>query len=201
MDEIRGFERFIEKRGVTQEFGKPSKALVKKYSDKLPDFLIKVWEVYGFGSYAKGLFFVSSPKEFESILNTYFGKEHSYTVFSRSSFGDLLLWDANQPSVVSLDAASGRGVRMVDDGNINGFYKYAMNDDQFYDAHRYSLHLKAIKKFGQLEEDQVFGFFPALSLGGEEKLENIKVVQLREYLAMLAEIAVQNNQEAASQDK
>ncbi len=200
ISEIRGFDRFIEKRGKTKEFGKPSNSTIVQYQNKLPDFLIKVWQTYGFASYANGLFFVTSPEPFEQIVNLYFGKEHTYTVFSHTSFGDLLLWDSEKPSVISLNANTGRGVRMVDDGDIDGFFAFGMNNDRFYKVHRYELHLKAVEKFGQLEPDQVFAFVPALALGGSEKLGSIKVVQLREYLAIIAELAVENNREAAVED-
>jgi hypothetical protein len=197
MSELRGFERFIEERGQVKTFDPPTAELIEKYRERLPEYMIKVWKTFGFGSYANGLFFVTSPEPFESIIDIYFGKEHKYTVICHSSFGDLLIWDNEQPSIISLNANTGKGVRMVDDGNINSFFKYGMNNDGFYEVHRYDLHLKAVEKFGQLEEDQVFAFVPALALGGAEKLENIKVSQLREYLAIIAELAVENNREAA----
>lgn len=199
MSETRGFERFIEKRGQTSHFSPPSDALKSEYKARLPEYMMQVWKTYGFGSYANGLFFVSSPKPFESILETYFGKDHNYTVICHSSFGDLLIWDSETPSIISFNSTTGRGSRMADDGDIDSFFKYSMNNDRFYEVHNYNLHLKAMKKFGQLEEDQVFAFVPALSLGGSEKLENIQVVQLREYLAILAEIAVESNREAAGE--
>jgi hypothetical protein len=199
MVNLRGFERFIEERGKVSTFDPPSEALIETYRDRLPEYMIEVWKTYGFASYAKGLFFVSSPEPFETILETYFGKEHSYTVIGHSSFGDLLLWDQENPSIISFDVNAGRGSRMIDDGDINVFFKYVMNNDRFYKVHRYNLHLEAVDKFGQLEEDQVFAFVPALALGGSEKLENIKVSQLREYLAFLADIAVSDNKDAANQ--
>jgi hypothetical protein len=199
MVDLDGFERFIKKRGKVNTFAPPSDALVKAYRDRLPEYVIEVWKTYGFASYAKGLFFVSSPQPFETILETYFGKKHPYTVICHSSFGDLLLWDHENPSIISFDVNAGRGSRMVADGDIDSFFMFGMNDDGFYEVHRYDLHLKAVDKFGQLEPDQVFAFVPALSLGGSEKLENIKVSQLREYLAILADIAVADNKDAANQ--
>jgi hypothetical protein len=200
MSDLRGFERFIEERGKVKSFPSPSDDLIRKYESRLPGYMINVWQTYGFGSYAEGLFSFSSPEPFETILDTYFGKNHSYTVIGHSSFGDLLIWDNEKPSILSFNSAVGRGVRMASDGNINGFFKYGMDDDEFYKVHKFSLHKKAVKELGQLEEGQVFGFFPALSMGGKEKLENIKVVQIREYLAMLAEIAVEQNREIAARD-
>jgi hypothetical protein len=200
MVDLFGFERFIEKRGSIKKFGKPSDEVVEKYKNNIPEYIIEVWKTFGFGSYAEGMFFISNPNPFESITEIYFGKKSTHTVIGRSSFGDLIIWDAEDSSIISLNASSGKGVRMADDGDIDGFFAFTMNNDKFYDAHNYQMHLKAVEKFGQLEEDQVFGFFPALSMGGKEKLENIKVVQIREYLAMLAEIAVEQNREIAARD-
>ncbi len=199
MIDLRGFERFVEERGKVSTFPPPSDALIEAYRDRLPEYMIEVWKTYGFGSYAKGLFFVSSPEPFGTILETYFGKNHPYTVICHSSFGKLLLWDHENPSVVSFDVNAGQGTRMAVDGDIDNFFKYSMNNDRFYKAYEYDLHLKAVDQFGQLEPDQVFAFVPALSLGGAEKLENIKVSQIREYLAILADIAVADNKNAANQ--
>ncbi len=196
----QGFDYFLEERGLEKLFHKPAQEEIEKYVSRLPEYMLEIWSKAGFFSSGKGLFRFSEPKMFDSILEVYFGSENSYAVFCHSSFGDLLIWDSGQPSIISLNAASGQGVRMAKNGEIDSFFTFTMTDDDFFKIHRFEMHLKAVEKFGQLEEDQVFGFFPALSMGGEEKLENIKVVQIREYLAMLAEIAVEQNREIAARD-
>jgi hypothetical protein len=200
MSDLFGFELFLEERGEVKKFSTSTKNLLEKYKDRLPDYVLDIWKNYGLCSYSDGFIFLTSPEPFNKILEIYFGKNHSYTVFCHTSFGDLLIWDTQSPSVISLDVHSGQGVRMVADGDIDAFFTFGINNDRFYKIHRYDLHLKAVEKFGQLEPDQVFAFVPALALGGSEKLENIKVSQLREYLAIIAELAVENNREAAAQD-
>jgi hypothetical protein len=92
---------------------------------------------------------------------------------------------------------AGEGMEIVKDGKIGSFFAFRMTNDSFHEVMSYKMHMKAVKKFGQLDQDQVFGFFPALSMGGERVLKNVKVVQLREYLTFLAQIAVENNQQQA----
>jgi hypothetical protein len=201
MPEIFGFDRFVNKRGKVNSSASPSPKLYKKYENFLPEYIIQIWRTYGFASYANGLFRMSSPDSFETVLKTFFGKDNKYIVICHSSFGDLVLWNYEDSSIISLNSSTGRGIVMAEnEKKIDSFFAFVMNDDEFYEAHNYDLHLKAVKKFGQLEPDQVFAFVPALALGGSEKLENIKVSQLREYLAIIAELAVENNREAAAQD-
>lgn len=45
----------------------------------------------------------------------------------------------------------------------------------------------AIKKLGDLEYDECFGYVPLLALGGKESVNNLKKVTIREHIAMIYE--------------
>ena len=45
----------------------------------------------------------------------------------------------------------------------------------------------AIKKLGDLEYDECFGYVPLLALGGKESVDNLKKVKIREHIAMIYE--------------
>ncbi len=47
---------------------------------------------------------------------------------------------------------------------------------------------KAIKKPGPLQHDEMYTFVPALAAGGCADIENVKIVNIYERLAMLAEL-------------
>ncbi|ATD09359.1 hypothetical protein PPIS_b0142 [Pseudoalteromonas piscicida] len=47
---------------------------------------------------------------------------------------------------------------------------------------------RAVEKLGLLENGEIYGFVPALALGGEPKLENLQKVKATEHLAFLADL-------------
>ncbi|RXE86551.1 glutamyl-tRNA amidotransferase [Pseudoalteromonas sp. A757] len=47
---------------------------------------------------------------------------------------------------------------------------------------------RAVEKLGPLENGEIYGFVPALALGGEPKLENLQKVKATEHLAFLADL-------------
>ena len=46
----------------------------------------------------------------------------------------------------------------------------------------------AVKKYGELEYDECFGYVPLLALGGKESVKNLKKVKMREHIALIAEL-------------
>ncbi len=47
---------------------------------------------------------------------------------------------------------------------------------------------RAVKKYGVLKPNEMFGFEPALILGGEAKLENVRKLPIISHLQMLASL-------------
>jgi hypothetical protein len=52
----------------------------------------------------------------------------------------------------------------------------------FENAHQF---LSALERLGYCAYDECYGYFPALALGGSEKVENLQKVKLREHLSLL----------------
>jgi len=47
---------------------------------------------------------------------------------------------------------------------------------------------RAVKKYGELNKNEMFGFEPALILGGEAKLENVRKLPIISHLQFLASL-------------
>lgn len=59
-------------------------------------------------------------------------------------------------------------------------------DDEYLSIKQYKA---AVEKLGTLEYDECFGYVPLLALGGEESVNNLKKVKIREHIALITEIS------------
>jgi hypothetical protein len=53
----------------------------------------------------------------------------------------------------------------------------------------FSLFRRARRKLGLLKSDEMYGFVPALMLGGSEELENLEKVKIIEHLIFLSQLS------------
>ncbi|RXE89640.1 glutamyl-tRNA amidotransferase [Pseudoalteromonas sp. A757] len=56
------------------------------------------------------------------------------------------------------------------------------------DINEQPLFERTLERLGPLENGEIYGFAPALALGGEPKLENLQKVKATEHLAFLADL-------------
>ena len=59
---------------------------------------------------------------------------------------------------------------------------------EFKDVDGNPLFEKALKKLGPLSHDTIYGFVPALSVTGEPRLENLKLLDALTHLEILAQM-------------
>jgi hypothetical protein len=176
---------------------------IKKFRGKLPEQLLSYWNQYGWSGYGKGLFWLVDPDEYEPALEAWIGdlppmERDAYYVIARSAFGQLFLWGTK--SGPSLDINSPWGMIFPKDKSE----KIAAGDADFLarmffeTKDRISLDLKdyldkplfdrALKTLGPLAADEMYGFEPALALGGKADIKNLRKVKAVEHLVMLAQL-------------
>ena len=194
-----GFEYFLEK------FGKPEKQesctveTLKKFKNKLPDRLLEYWQEYGFCGFKSGLFWIVNPDDYEDILDEWLERtdipdNDVYHVFARSAFGDLFIWGEETGYKYKIITASGwviekKGKVKKDHNNaIEYFFGFLdTKSHDFKDEAGNVLFESCIKKLGELEADEMFGFEPSLIIGGETIFENINKVNIFVHLSILAQ--------------
>jgi len=192
------------------EFGKPtssktvSKETIEKYRGKLPDMLLAYWEEYGFIGLKNGLFWLVNPEEFEDTLESWIGdteivNKDDYHVIARSGFGNLYLW--GQETGFMYEIECNNGWILEKDGYTKtiseGKSDFALQvflvcfDAEDIDLDDFEtdkpLFDDLVKKFGPLDDDEVFGFEPALFLGGDQTFKNINKLDLHTHLNILAD--------------
>jgi hypothetical protein len=192
MDE--DFKYFYEDKGFNPEIHVQPvpERIINKYRYKLPDQLISYWKQYGFSGYGKGLFWVVNPEEYDDVLDTWLGETHfveqdALYVIARSAFGDLFVWGDKTGQGIKIVPSYGmifpgdnseRIRKGMQDKLIQWFFsgqdKKSLDDNDEYEKPMFD---RAYKLLGELAPDEMYGFEPALVLGGKAVVENLRKVK------------------------
>lgn len=160
------------------------KGLIEKYAGVLPDFLLAIWERHGFTSHGEGEIWLTNPDDFTDTIRAFFGKEYPFLVYARHSFGFMYAVLKDKIYVIhpQISRAQYRGEIEIMPAQI-------LNILDSGPAHK--SHLRALKKFGPINSDQMYGYVPMLALGGDGSLKETQIVQMYEYLYLVADVATE----------
>lgn len=192
----RVFARFIEKFGDPIDRQKVPASSIDHYQGKLPNLLLEYWAEHGWCGYGEGIFWLVNPQDYEGVVaswieGTKFEKLDTYHIIARSAFGDLYFWgektgaSLNITSILSKYIAfnSTLGLEQMDKQLQNFLLTRNIDSDDYG-----GLFKPAKKKIGVLRHDEMYGFVPALTLGGPDTLEHLEKVKAVEHLILLSQI-------------
>jgi hypothetical protein len=199
------FEYFISKFGeATSRVAVPPED-IEKWQGKLPKKLLNYWSEEGWCSYANGLLWTINPEDYEDLVDewltdTPLEQIDSFHAIARSAFGDLYICGeqsgANITISCGLNAISAIAKSLTPksdekkDSSIRSFFAAStLSDFDLKDEQGNPLFNRAIAKLGPLESDEVYGFEPALVLGGKMRLENLAKLKLDVHLTILRQLA------------
>ena len=174
-----------------------------RFKGKLPDQLLDYWRQYGWSGYGKGLFWLVNPNDYEPALEAWIGdtpfmEQDAYFVIGRSAFGELLLWGTKSGRSLSVrsswgmifpkddtdEVAAGGADRLIRSFLV-GLSAKRLDQKDHLDKPLFD---RALKALGPLAPDEMYGFEPALALGGLADLKNLRKVKCVEHLVMLAQL-------------
>ena len=198
------FELFIDEFGeATSRIDVPMEAL-QKWRGKLPDQLLNYWQGEGWCGYANGLFWTVDPDDYEDLVDEWLADTpleqlDSFHVIARTAFGCLYLWGEKTGDSVtvacninSIIALSSNLKQEMDDPDFDARVFFSNKSPDHCDLNDESgqpLFERAVAKLGPLEPDEVYGFEPALVLGGKIRLENLAKLKLDVHLTILRQLA------------
>jgi hypothetical protein len=152
-----------------------------------------------------GLFWTVGPQEYDPVLNAWIGntplmQEDTFHIIARSSFGDLYLWGeksgGNRLNIIAADSlalASAFTPAKDLDQAVRAFFSSQSRAAADYKAKQGSrfvpLFAAALARLGRLKYEEMYGFVPALALGGAPVVHNLQKVKAVEHLVMLAQLA------------
>lgn len=194
-DEI--FARFLQKNGKITSRQEVPPSSVERYKGKLPDLLLGYWLEHGWFGCGEGLFWVVNPQEYEGVVaawlsGTALEGRDTYHLVARSAFGDLYLYGERTGFSLSIDAPVSR-YSLIDDAvvfedrDLNTQNFLLLMDEEYNDFD--GLFKSAKKKLGAPSADEMYGFVPALGLGGRTEVESIEKVKCVEHLVFLSQLA------------
>jgi len=193
---------------LLRKFGKLAKSRpfsaerASLYEGKLPDALIELWRAEGIGMWLKGKFQFCDPQEYTSITKMICSNDLEFSsakshIFGFTAFGELLLWNEQHGNFrVNLPNQTAQADKLTSnevspDIDIKAALMFLDDDstDVFEDTpDAKPMFQKTLVKLGELDLGECYGFFPALALGGEAKLPNVRRVRALEHFAFLAQL-------------
>ncbi len=198
MDEF--FEHFLEEFGPPVERRWVPQSSIDRYRGKLPDQLLAYWQEHGWTGYADGLFWTVDPQEYEPVVDAWIGdtrfmEEDVYHVIARGAFGEIYFLSersASRLSIVAVDAVMMKPSPPPSDRDrsVRSFFG-AQNrgGNDLSDVNGERLFAPALSKLGRLKYDEMYGFVPALALGGPATLDHLQKVKAVEHLVLLAQLS------------
>ncbi|WP_448089221.1 GAD-like domain-containing protein [Pseudomonas azerbaijanoccidentalis] len=194
MDKV--FPRFVEKFGGAIDRREVPLSSIDRYQGKLPKLLLEYWADHGWCGYGDGIFWIVNPQEFKGVVaswieGTYLQGRDTYHLIARSAFGDLYLWGEKTGFSLKITSVLSRCV--IHNFEINceeldrELQDFLLSMD--VDTNDYGeLFKPAKKKLGPLRHDEMYGFVPALMLGGPDTLDHLEKVKAVEHLTLLSQI-------------
>ncbi|ODU41167.1 GAD-like domain-containing protein [uncultured Aquimonas sp.] len=199
MDNFLGFKGFapaVDRRDVPPE-------KIARFRGKLPDKLLEYWQVYGWCGYAKGLFWTVDPDDWADTIDDWLGgtsylQRDTYYVIARSAFGKLVLWGTGTGPSLKIVAPYGWVFPAFDpetfsrrgaDKELQLFFASSSLDTyDLNDANEKPLFEQALARLGPLSHDTMYGFVPALALGGVPSVERLQIVDAHVHLNILSQV-------------
>lgn len=192
--------------GFMEDFGEPfestpiTEEVINAYQNKLPERLFTYWRGVGTCGFGDGLFWMTNPVEYQEILDNWlegtpFEKRIDLSVIARTAFGELYVWAKNKGKVIEINPSlcalyyfkeNDENDFSLEEYNENwhmeSFWGSTTIDEGDYeDTNDKPLFARALKKFGRLHTDEMYGFSHSPVMGGKEILENLDVVKLEIY--------------------
>lgn len=174
------------------EYIAPSKSIQKvsndtvvKFKDILPEILLDEWKREGLATYLGGLLWSTNPEDYYDVMAEWDEDHLNCHMIFLSAFGDFYFI---KDGVIYAQAVHQK-LRTKLQNNLRLVLKFSLARGQAQEniLHK-NLYKKAVKKFGLLESDEIFSFFPAIALGGDYDLNCVKKVKIKELLSFLGQL-------------
>lgn len=197
---------------IREKFGAPEHAVrvpadeAARYADRVPGALIDFWTEHGRGAYEQGKFWICDPEPFEPVIDAVFRDDPELdpadlTTVGYSAFGTLKLWHRQRravnvdflfltvfnPPASSWHDKNGRPFSA--DFSISCHLTEFQYGPTQVDIAGKDLLPQAIARAGRLAPGELYGFLPALHLGGLWRVDNLRRMDAVEHLLVIAETA------------
>lgn len=196
-------EYFLSTMGPHFKKSQPTESQIIEFSGLLPEKLLDYWHEFGRGGFHDGLFWITDPNEFSPAVEawlegTKIEDVENYYAIARSAFGRIFLWNKSTGQNITINSLDSviittppdKYVANGDDTkSLQSFF--SSTDPEELDIKDFKdnrLFEKALKKLGPVSENEMYGFEPALCLGGMPAIENLVKVKIVPHLILLEQL-------------
>lgn len=194
MDEY--FQYFLEENGPAADRREVPQESIDRYRGLLPDQLLAYWQEHGWAAYDKRRFWTVNPDDYEPVLDAWLsgteleGRDRYY-VIARGAFGDLFVWGEHQHYALTIFSIGGSCnilpcPKVGADPNAEVRYFFASMSPGRGDFDDKAD--EAAARLGPLNHNEIYGFVPALALGGSTDAQSLRKVRAVEHLLFLAQL-------------
>ena len=190
------FEYFLQNFGPAIDKREVPRETLDRFKGKLPNQLMVYWQEHGFSGYAEGLFWTVDPQDYEPVLDAWLGdtsfvENDALHIIARTAFGHLLVWGEKSGFCLQLFAPGSyvmehQTALQKEDLEFAAqmFFGFLEREPFEFDG-RFKL---AKRRLGRLNRDEMYGFVPALALGGAADVNHLEKVKAVEHLVLLAQL-------------
>jgi hypothetical protein len=184
------FPAFSKRHSLFEKYGEISKESILFFEENtsaslLPELLVEFWREYGIGRFSHDLLYLCDPIKNQVLLSFFFPTQKLYPLVI-SSFGNIIFTDLENVYYLSVIY----GWYKKHGSTFESLFEILLKRDDYLDgAFDEKFHVEVTKKLGKLEPDQIFGFEPAIALGGnDEDINMVKKFQMDAHLAFLSQL-------------
>jgi len=187
--------RFIEILGEPEKNGNIDTSVLKaRYAELLDRFadsavLLEYLRHYGESVFKNGLFSFVNPVDYEELLKEFPKLKHqSIMPFAKTAMGNFyLIGEVDDEICLAFYNVQTEEYAYIDN-EFTFFFKRLAGNRPNMENEAYGLvEFPALDKYGPVAIDECLTFVPALALGGDEDLDTIQKVKLKENLKILAQ--------------
>lgn len=198
------FELFVRTFGEAADRVSVPEECFDKWTNVLPASLLSYWREDGWASYGSGRLWTVNPDDYRDVKDAWleqtpFASIDTYHVYARSGFGRLYLCGEASGRGASIDPIGNEVFALQNclrfksldrqDGGIRAFFACRdLEDFDCRDDEGELLFERALDRLGRLRVDEMYGFEPALALGGNICLEGMRRVKIQQHLHLLREL-------------
>ncbi|KHO14256.1 hypothetical protein NT90_16860 [Acinetobacter baumannii] len=199
------FDYFNVKFSKIEIGKKPTPEFIAQHQHTFPEYLFYIWEKLGFASFENGGFWLVNPVDYEDILelclkDTDFPEYDEFYILGRSAFGELHAIGKKTSSKLTIDMINLRiypsikDIQDTENNDLLGSFlsmivTRAKNEDiDVYDQNGKFLFERCLTNLGELKENEIYAFEPPAVLGGPQVIENMKKVDLFQYIPFVAQL-------------
>lgn len=196
------FDLFLDKYPPDVHLKKPTAETVERFREKLPSELLDFWQEYGFGNYGGGLLKIIDPTDYVDTLTLWLGEQEGCLPILMTGFGTLFIYrklSETKDDICMLDIHYRRSGSFST--NFSDFFERIIPTENFAEQFlKTKLFGEALTKLGDLAENEIFFFVPALVFGGTESIQCVEKGNAIVHQHLLFEMGVDNSDDTEPDD-